>query len=365
MEAFGRLAAGLAHDFNNHLTVIGSSLELLKRRLDPAHGPQIRHADDALEGVARASALTERMLSLTRPLAGNPEVIDAGRLLTGLSELLGRVFGPAAVLNIRVPAETCFVRARYDQLADALLSLAIAVHEALPAGGALVMAADPVHAGDDRTGVPPGAYVRITITGPFQPYAVDRWHAAVDMAGTGLSMTRLAVQDAGGYLQTAGQDARPSAFRVFLPRHTPPSARAAVPRPVVWTRPRIMVVEADPAARRHSAGTLRGFGYEVLEAPDAVEAFRLIADHGGIDVLFTDVGAPGAVSGRALAAAVQGVHPRVRVLFSVGGPNPSGPPDSGEAIILEKPFDNDQLVTAVRQVLAAPVAVVSAETVQA
>ena len=125
----------------------------------------------------------------------------------------------------------------------------------------------------------------------------------------------------------------------------------------------ILVVEDEAAIRSVCVETLQGVGYQVLEAPDAMEAFRLIADHGGIDLLFTDLGLPGGVSGRALADAARNVDPGMRVLFTTGYER-ADLPDRAKAALLRKPFNPAQLAAKVREVLAAEQTVEPSETVQ-
>jgi CheY-like chemotaxis protein len=124
-----------------------------------------------------------------------------------------------------------------------------------------------------------------------------------------------------------------------------------------------LVVEDDTAVRTACVETLRDLGYEVLEAPDAMEAFRLIADHGGIDLLLTDLGLPGGVSGRALADAARRVDTAMRVLFVTGYPQPGMPERNGTAVLL-KPFNPAQLADKVRHVLGTQITVERTETVQ-
>jgi CheY-like chemotaxis protein len=121
----------------------------------------------------------------------------------------------------------------------------------------------------------------------------------------------------------------------------------------------VLVVEDDDTVRQAAVEALRDLGYQVLEAPDAMEAVGLLADRGGIDLLFTDVGLPGGVDGRALADAAHNINPALKVLFTTGYNSDSehwpGAPD-GEPQFLAKPFSLQQLEAKVRAVLDAPVA---------
>jgi CheY-like chemotaxis protein len=141
-------------------------------------------------------------------------------------------------------------------------------------------------------------------------------------------------------------------LRLFLPRYAPPALATAVSRRNTGGRPTILVVEDDAAVRGACVEILRELDYEVLQAPDAMEAFRLIADHGGIDLLFTDLGLPGGVSGRALADAARNVDAGIRVLFTTGYQRVDLTDRAGTAL-LRKPFNPAQLAAMVHDVLAA------------
>jgi CheY-like chemotaxis protein len=149
---------------------------------------------------------------------------------------------------------------------------------------------------------------------------------------------------------------------MFLPRYLPPPVGSVGSPRVTGGCTTILVVEDEAAIRSVCVETLQGVGYHVLEAPDAMEAFRLIADHAGIDLLFTDLGLPGGVSGRALADAARHVDPGMRVLFTTGYDR-ADLPDRAKATLLRKPFNPAQLAAKVREVLAAEQTVELSETV--
>ena len=374
LEAIGRLTAGIAHDFNNHLTVISSNLELMTHRLDGGRERLIRHADAAMQGVQRAAFLTGRLLSFSRQRTPEPEVVDVGRLLSGLSDLLRRTLEEGVELEVRLSAAQVFVWADVHQMENALLSLAVNARNRVSHGGVLALAVSTVCLDDDfvatHPGMLPGDYVRIAVSeltsragAEGQPAldAASLWRPADDLASIGLSMAGGFVHETGGCLLQSGAVTGTPSLCLLLPRYQPPSP-AAVPRGGAEGRPRILVVEDDTAVRGACGETLRELGYEVLEAPDAMEAFRLIADHGGIDLLMTDIGLPGGVSGRALAAAARNVDPAIRVLFITGYATGDLKVRSDEGL-LAKPFSPTQLAHQVRRVLGTEVANGRTETV--
>jgi len=366
LEAVGRLATGIAHDFNNHLTVISSNLELIKYRLDGGQERLIRHADAALHGVQRAAALTARLLTLSRPPSVEPEAVDVGRLLNGLSDLLRRTLEEGIDLEVHLPDAQRFVWADMRQMENALLSLAVNARHRISRGGVLALAVSTVFLDDDfvaaHPGVLPGDYVHISFSESMRAIAAGQsfgqpafdaaslWQPVDDLSRTGLSMASGFVHAAGGCLLRSAAVIGAPALCVLLPRYQPPAPGGATPRRVGDGRPRILVVEDDAAVRGACVETLSELGYEVLEAPDAMEAFRLIADHGGIDLLLADLGLPGGVSGRALAAAARNVDPGMRVLLISGYATDVALKRSDD-LLLAKPFNPAQLADKVKQAL--------------
>ena len=311
LAAIGRLTAGMAHDFNNQLTVISSNVELLRRSLGEADGRLPRHADAALQGVRRAAALSARVLSLARAQPPDPEAVEVNRLLEDTATLLRRCLGHRVSLDLRLPREAWLVRADINRMQTAVLALAIEACDRAPDGGTLTLAAGTIRLDTGRPGLLPGDYVRIEMTAAPNP--AD--------AASGL----------------------------LLPRHLPPLHVKSQPAVRRGARQTILVVEDDAAVRAACVEVLRGLGYEVLEAPDAMEGFRLIADGTGIDLLFTDIGLPGGVSGRALADAARQVDGGMRVVFTTGCAA-AGQFRPGAAL-LPKPFAPAELAAAVRDAL--------------
>jgi CheY-like chemotaxis protein len=372
MEALGRLTVGVAHDFNNHLTVISSNVEMVARRLDGTQerGAQerlLRHTEAAMQGVQRAAVLTGRLLSFARQPAPEPEAVDVDRLLSGLSDLLRRTLGDRIGLVV-VPSETpWFTWADVDQMENALLSLAVNARDQVRNGALLTIAVSNVHLGEGfETAYPavlPGDYIQILVSDSTGAREPKEWLPADDVSSADLSMARAFVREAGGYMQRSDHLASALSLRLFLPRYAPPVPATTVSRRDTGGRPTILVVEDDAAVRGACVEVLRELDYVVLEAPDAMEAFRLIADHGGIDLLFTDLGLPGGVSGRALADAARNVDAGIRVLFTTGYERVDMAERAGSAL-LRKPFNPAQLAGMVRDVLAAQPTVTQSETVR-
>jgi CheY-like chemotaxis protein len=368
MATLGRMTVGVAHDFNNHLTVISSNMELAARHLAAEQERLVRHLDAAMQGVRRAAILTGRLLSFSRQTSAEPETVDLDRLVGGLAELLRRTLGEQIRLEVRLSGSPWFVWADVNQMENVLLSLVVNARDQVPDGGVLSIEVSNVQLDEvfatAHPAVLPGDYVQVAIKGVPDRTEAEQWESVDnELSSADLFMARAFVQEAGGCLLRSGPARGGLSLRLFLPRNVPASlAGARAPR-ARGGRTTILVVEDEAAIRSVCVETLRGLGYHVLEAPDAMEAFRLIADHGGIDLLFTDLGLPGGVSGRALADAARNVDPGMRVLFTTGHERVDLP-DRAAAALLRKPFKSAQLAKKVRDVLAAEQKIERSETAQ-
>jgi CheY-like chemotaxis protein len=207
--------------------------------------------------------------------------------------------------------------------------------------------------GDTGTGMSPD-----TIARAFEPFFTTK--PLGQASGLGLSMVYGFVRQSGGHVTIESQPAQGSTVRLYLPRYTaqePAAATQPAGRFAGGDGATILVVEDDDEVRRSSVEALRDMGYDVLEAPDAMEAFRLVIDRGGIDLLFTDVGLPGGVNGRALADAARNASAGLKVLFTTGYTRHAmldgGTVDRG-VHFLAKPFTLQQLSDKVREALDRP-----------
>ncbi len=376
MAAVGRLTSGIAHDFNNHLTVISSNIELLMRRLPREAGSLSRLADAAMQGVQRAASLTHRLLAFSRQQPLDPEPLDLGRLVGGMAELLRATLGETIALDIAVTSGLWLTRVDANQVESAVLHLAVNARDAMRDGGRLSVKIANAHLDQDdadrHVDASAGDFVMIAIadTGPGMPQevAAKAFEPSVTTkplgngTGLGLSMVCGFVRQCGGHAAIASEPGRGTTVTLYLPRYMQGDATAAergtaVPKPPSkHGGETVLVVEDDVAVRRPAVEALRETGYQVLEAPDAMEAIRLIADRGGIDLLFTDIGLPGGVDGRALADAARAASATIRVLFTTGYARQAGEDacNAGSGLyFLAKPFTLQELAAKVREVLDA------------
>ncbi len=376
MEAIGQLTGGVAHDMNNLLMVIQGSLEIIERQL-PATGNNgvrwRRPLQSALGGVERAAALTQRLLAFARRQSLNPKAIDPNRLVAGMSDLLRRTLGEAIIIENVLTDGVWEVYADPNQLENAILNLAVNARDAMPEGGALTLeTADARFSPGDVegwAGMEPGDYVTIVVgdTGigmsgedverAFEPFFTTK--EAGKGTGLGLSQVYGFVKQSGGHVAIDSTPGIGTMVRIYLPRYVAGRAERreadAAPQKIPTGNfgESVLVVEDDDAVRASNVGSLRELGYHVVEAGNGIDALRLVETEPTIGLLFTDIGLPGGIDGRELAASALRLRPSLRVLFTSGyarGPAGNGRV-GGAATMLPKPFGFAALAAKVREAL--------------
>jgi CheY-like chemotaxis protein len=357
LEAIGRLTRGIAHDFNNHLTVISSNIELLQRRLPTDSESLLRFTEAAMAGVQRAATLTHRLLTFSRQQPLDPEPLDVGRLVAGTTDLLRRTLGEDVAVETVLAPGLWQTRADANHLENVLVNLAVNARDAMPNGGRLTIETANVCLDEKTvasdTKFQPGDYVLLAVTGVTAADSDDR-----ERTDLGLSMVRGFVKQTGGVVAIHNCPGPAIRVDIYLPRLGGEAAEQAITQPIAHPRrdgpgKTILVVEDDEQVRRSSAAMLREMGYHVLEAGDAMDGVRLIVDRGGIDLLFTDIGLPGGVSGRALADAARSAQAGLRVLFTTGYAQNNSSFDQSVHVIA-KPFSLAALAAKVSEVMAEP-----------
>jgi signal transduction histidine kinase len=372
MEAIGQLTGGLAHDFNNMLSVIMGSLNLLRRRLARGETDLGRYIDAALDGADRAATLTHRLLAFSRRQPLTPQSIDVNKLVAGMSDLLRRTIGE----QIRVETvlagglwRTCVDR---GELESAILNLAVNARDAMAEGGRLTIETANCHLDDNYASahveVPAGQYVLVAVTDNGCGMSPDVLAKAFDPffttkgigkgTGLGLSQVHGFVKQSGGHVKIYSESGEGTTIKLYLPRFhgvEQVAAAATADRPI----PRgdinqlILVVEDEERAREVTAESLRELGYSVVHAGSAASALEILAARPEVRLLFTDIVMPD-VNGRKLAEEAVRRVPGIKVLYTTGyTPNAivhNGVVDPGVQLI-SKPFTLEQLARKVHAVL--------------
>ncbi|TWA98612.1 ATP-binding protein [Bradyrhizobium stylosanthis] len=333
MEAVGQLTGGIAHEFNNMLTVITGTIEILADAVKD-NPPLATITKLISEAADRGAALTSSLLSFARKQALQPAEIDVNELLEELAKLLLATFDKKIEIVTKLDAKAWLAFADRGQLSAALLNLAINARDAMLAGGRLTLTTRNVVFGV-REAVAVGAgyagdYVEIEIadTGSGIPPAIlerifDPFFSTKDVGkgtGLGLSMVFGFVKQSGGGIKVASEERRGTTFTIYLPKAETSTLRPAGydERKIVGGRETILCVEDDNDVRQYVTVQLESLGYKVIPAANAAEALAVAAEGKTFDLLFTDIVMAGGMNGRELAEQMVAARPSLRVLFTSG-----------------------------------------------
>ena len=372
MEAIGRLAGGVAHDFNNIMTVISgfSELLLLPGQDDDERADSARNIIDAGK---RAAALTQQIMAFSRKQVLMPSVLSLNTIVRDMGMLVKRLIGSNIEFVTDLAQDLGHVKADPTQLGQVLLNLAANARDAMPGGGRLVIATRNEVVTDTLVRVHPdmvpGSYALLTVTDTgagmsdevaahaFEPFFTTKDEGQ----GTGLGLASVygIVKQSGGDIHVVTAPGAGSTFRIYLPlvRETSSLATGATLAAAEGGTETILLVEDDDGVRKMTRIVLEGGGYRVLEAPDGREAMRIASQHPErIHLLITDLVMPH-VSGRETAVQLTASYPALRVLF-MSGYNEDvvvhHGVSSGTVDFLRKPFELDALRAKVREMLDRP-----------
>jgi two-component system, cell cycle sensor histidine kinase and response regulator CckA len=371
MEAVGRLAGGVAHDFNNVLSVILSYSELMLATIEPEN-PMREDLEEIKKAGHRAAALTRQLLLFSRQQVVDPKVLDLDVLLAGMEKMLRRLVGEDVDLDLRPRPSLGKVRADPGSIEQVVMNLVVNARDAMPTGGKLTIETanatlDEAYA-KEHLGVKPGPHVMLAVsdTGTgmdretqariFEPFFTTKEKGK----GTGLGLSTVfgIVQQSGGSVWVYSEPGQGTSFKVYLPLAF--GEVAEVRPPVALTTLRgsetILLVEDEAQVRAVARGILERQGYVVIEAANGAEALRSCEEHGGaIDLLLTDVVMP-EMSGPELARHLEAERPLMKILCMSGYTDDAvvrhGALGAGIAFI-QKPFTPDTLARKVREVLDA------------
>ncbi|MBV9774117.1 MAG: response regulator [Gemmatimonadetes bacterium] len=373
MEAVGRLAGGVAHDFNNVLTAIRGYADLLKMDGEVSE-ENMWQVDEIRSASDRAAALTRQLLAFSRRQVTQPRSVSVNTAVAGMERLLRRLIGEDVRLHTVLAPEPGSVHVDPGHLDQVLMNLAVNARDAMPDGGTLLIATATVSIDAEEAvahpGAVPGTYVRLSVsdTGTgipeevrariFEPFFTTKEQGKG--TGLGLSTVQGIVRHAGGHLRVASEPGRGTVFSVYLPLEAeePEHLPAAGTAPPPSGSETILLVEDDQVVRRLLRTCLERQGYHVLDAPTGAEALRAAEEcPGGVDLLLTDVVMPGG-SGRTLARRMRERHPRLRVVYMSGYTDDTivrhGVLESGSEFV-QKPVSPDALGMKIRAVLDSPI----------
>ncbi|WP_094897315.1 PAS domain S-box protein [Bradyrhizobium amphicarpaeae] len=370
MEAIGQLTGGVAHDFNNILTVITGTIEILAEAVEKE--PQLAAITKMIdEAAARGAELTQHLLAFARKQPLQPREIDVNSLIIDTARLLRPTLGEQIQIESVFEEESCVAIVDPNQLTTAILNLALNARDAMPGGGKLIVETgaaylDEVYAsGND---IRPGRYVLIAVsdtgtgipanllTRVFDPFFTSKGPGKG--TGLGLSMVYGFIKQSAGHIKIYSEEGHGSTIKMYLPPGKTPTAvgEGVTPATIEGGHETILVVEDDRLVRDYVLAQLHSLGYVTLQAANAAEALAIVAAGKPFDLLFTDVIMPGKMNGRQLADELMKTRPDLRVVYTSGYTENAiihhGRLDSG-VTLLAKPYRKSDLARIIRKALSA------------
>jgi signal transduction histidine kinase/CheY-like chemotaxis protein len=373
MESIGQLAAGVAHDFNNILTIIQghAGLMLTYPNLSPSLGNSIQSISFAAE---RATSLTRQLLLFSRKQVVQPRPTDLKIVVNDVSKMLQRLIGENIFLDCRHPDNLPLINGDSGMMEQVLMNLAVNARDAMANGGTLTISTHETTISHALTGLHaesyPGHFVCLqvddtgtgmdegTVARIFEPFFTTKESGK----GTGLGLATVygIVKQHSGWIEVESTIGKGTRFKIFLP--AAPNAQlekasATIPKKVAGGTERILIVEDEPVLRDLSQLILQDFGYKTSSAGSGVDALATwIKSEGGFDLLLTDMIMPEGLSGKELADALLKKKPDLKVLFTSGYNVEDMSGITGlkrDGVFLQKPYSRVELARAVRASLDA------------
>jgi len=370
MEAIGQLAGGVAHDFNNILTVIHGHASLLQaNNLDELAA---RSAHQISQAAERAASLTRQLLTFSRRQLIQPKRLDMNQIIGNMSDMLGRMLGEDVTLRLNYSQSPATIEADAGMMEQVLLNLAVNARDAMPRGGQLavriaIVDVDEAHVRrhpearvgrfvcvsktDTGNGIPPEYLPRI-----FEPFFTTK--AVGKGTGLGLATVYGIIKQHQGWIEVESTVGKGSTFRIYIPyigEQRPEPEKPTTQITIRGGTETILLVEDEKPVRELVARVLERHGYKVLQAATGVEAVDLWREHKNtIALLLTDLVMPENMNGRELAEKLWADRPDLKVIFSSGYSADIVGKDfrlEPELNYLQKPYQPQTLIVAVRRCL--------------
>jgi nitrogen-specific signal transduction histidine kinase len=374
MEAIGQLTGGVAHDFNNILTVIIGMNEVLAGAVAKSSelSELCKTIDDAAE---RGVRLTQRMLAFARKQPLEARVLDLNEIVTGMVAMLTQALGEDIRVETALASDLWPATADPSRLEDAILNLAVNARDAMPKGGRLLLETANVHLNEhyarENNEVASGDYVAIFVTDSgtgmppdviehaFEPFFTTK--SVGRGTGLGLSMVYGFTKQSRGHAKIYSELGHGTSIKLYLPRATtgisPATAdESAAPELHPGGRENILVVEDDTAVRGVAVKILESVGYQVQQAADGRAALEILQQPGKIDLLFTDLIMPNGISGQDLMRMARQCRPGLKAIFTSGYSEQflKGRDETDRGVpLLPKPYRRQKLIELIREVLEA------------
>jgi len=370
MEAVGRLAGGVTHDFNNLLMVIKGHTELLLGALAP--GDSIARKIEQIDRSAdRATTLTRQLLAFSRLQVLQPQIINLNSVVEEMGKLLPRLIGEDIELVLRPDQKLGTIRADASQMEQVIMNLAVNSRDAMPTGGKLLIGTRNCELDQSYTAshplMKPGSYVLLDVTDTgtgmdeetqahiFEPFFTTKEKGK----GTGLGLATVygIVKQSGGFIWVYSELGKGTSFKIYLPRVNEAEVHIGAPKPAVELpvgTETVLLTEDEQDVREIAREFLESGGYKVIEAKNGKEAIAIAAEHRGrIDLLVTDMVMPG-MTGQELAVKLQQEYQGLSVVFMSGYSEHAATEMANadpSVRLLTKPFSRGAILRTVREIL--------------
>ncbi len=373
MEAIGRLAGGVAHDFNNVLMIISTAAQMMQSATHDAD-KKARYLSQIQSATEKATSLTKQLLAFSRQQVLHPAILDLNTVVGDLWKMLPQLLGEDVETVLHLASDLGSVSADRGQIEQVIMNLAVNARDAMPGGGTLIVETANVETANASLDGTPGRHGAENPTADFVILAVTDTGTGMDAEtqakvfepffttkeigkGTGLGLATVygIVKQSAGHVTVSSELGKGTTFKVYLPRVRKKMSPwlTFASRPASGGSETVLLVEDEGALRELASEFLRSKGYTILEAANRREALRICREHGDpIDVLVTDVVLPGG-GGPDLAKEVLEMRPDLRVVYMSGYTDQvlSEELVGENAKFLQKPFDLNTLARTLRSVL--------------
>ena len=380
MEAVGRLAGGISHDFNNLLTAILGYGDLLLGQIPDRHEWR-KEVEEIHRAANRAHSLTRQLLAFSRRQVMEPRCLDLNTIVSEMEQLLKRIISENIILETSLDTKPCFVKVDRGQIEQVIINLAVNARDAMNEGGTLTIAtrnenlSQPIVEG--MTTIQPGAYVLLKVadTGhgieeDIKPHIFEPFFTTKGVGkgtGLGLSMVYGTIEQSGGHILFDSTLNVGTEFTLYFPRvkEADPAPAEIKPASMSGGKETILLIEDDQIVRELSLRILKDKGYHVVTAENGATGLEYFTTHHhGIHLVLTDIIMP-QMSGLAFARAARRIKPDIRILFMSGYSEDQQPElhETGEGRnYIQKPFTVATLCSRIREILDSPAGVVAGST---
>ncbi len=368
LETVGQLTGGIAHDFNNLLTAVVGSLSLI---MEIASDTRVKRlAEIAIRAADRGAELTSQLLAFARRQTLRPQPSDLNELITVFDALLRRAVGETTSIETKLAPALWVAEVDQAQFQSALLNLIVNARDAMPDGGSLSIETKNVlldeGAASALTEIEPGHYVVVSVrdtgsgmTDESRRRAIEPFFTTKEVgkgSGLGLSQVYGFARQSKGQLEIVSALGKGTTVRIYLPSGGREVEEKALPNGAAEKKPRlptVLAVEDDPDVLDVAIEMLRGLGYQVFSAPNAVEALAILRrDDARIDILFTDIVMPKGMDGIELAREARRLRPKLQILLASGytrAGRDGGEDIADDAIFVMKPYQVSVLAESLRE----------------